>query len=289
MPQSYSAPTPADTPPSLTELNQRMRGYYGASRSELLARQPLVLVAGVSEIKVNSGGVRRQVPVESGVYTALKNYTHLVLGGYGVLAPLMEGTGGDLGPVRTYRGEAEQYRQHLAALPVSESDRALLGRVVEAHARLAGDVVDGGVRGERLRQRFAGLWPVLAPVVRRAGEEHAAAYRKAIAEVRASVPPATWAQAVVVVPSAATARRDNLETAMFVEAFGRDALGKRIFFAENAFGPDAAPAQLGTYLIDQRLARDLFRDPYRMWRDVFSDQARQIAGGTFLPSLPAGR
>jgi hypothetical protein len=84
------------------------------------------------------------------------------------------------------------------------------------------------------------------------------------------------------------ARRDNIEIAAAMSVMGRDVVGTRLLYFENAFTIPAGAAQIGAALADLALGRDVFGDPYRMWRDLLGDVAVAHAGGGFFPETGRG-
>ena len=100
--------------------------------------------------------------------------------------------------------------------------------------------------------------------------------------------PQAWQNCLVSVCGVGFARRDNIEIAAAMSVMGRDAVGTRLLYFENAFTIPAGAAQIAASLADLALGRDVFGDPYRMWRDLFGDVAAKHVGRGFFPETGRG-
>ena len=97
--------------------------------------------------------------------------------------------------------------------------------------------------------------------------------------------PKDWDQALVGVCGVGFARRDNIEIAAAMSVMGRDSVGTRLLYLENAFTIPAGITQLAAAIADRELGQAVFGDPYRMWRDLLGGVATRHAGGGFFPEM----
>jgi hypothetical protein len=66
---------------------------------------------------------------------------------------------------------------------------------------------------------------------------------------------------------------------------GRETVGTRLLYLENAHTIDEGLKCLSAAIADRELGQNVFGDPYRMWRDILGDVASRHAGGGFFPKL----
>ena len=66
---------------------------------------------------------------------------------------------------------------------------------------------------------------------------------------------------------------------------GEEAAGIRLPFRENVLTISDGLKSLASIIVEKDLGQAVFNDPYRMWRDLLADEARQHAGGSFFIQL----
>jgi hypothetical protein len=101
---------------------------------------------------------------------------------------------------------------------------------------------------------------------------------------RATMPAAEWRDLHVLVLGPKLPRAGNLSIQYFQRVMGRDALDRRLLYAEGIFEREAALGLLGTVVIDRALAQAFFGDPARMDRDFLADGARKRLDRLFGPA-----
>ena len=69
---------------------------------------------------------------------------------------------------------------------------------------------------------------------------------------------------------------------------GKELLGERIFYAENINSVEGALGFLQTLVGDSQLSEAVFKDPTRMWRDLFAPVSRQYVSEDFYTELKMG-
>ena len=284
---STAASTADQAAAAAAELNATFRGLYAANRQELLAATPLAALTliGTGEVwRIEFGKAERSYPPIPWI-AVMKGFMHAVIATQATAA-------------RAIRAADPQAAA--AAIP------RLAAAVQEAHGRIAADLppavaapaaaVLAALRG--LADGWAAGRPVAADDVGRAiaavrhefdavlsatGE---AVYDSIVAGLRrceSESDPEGWRRCFVGVCGVGLARRDNVEIAAAMAVLGREAVGTRLLYLENAFTIEAGIALLGAALADRDVGRDVFGDPERMWRDLLGDVAVRHAGGSFFP------
>jgi hypothetical protein len=214
-----------------------------------------------------------------------------MLGFYGVMQPVAAGdrSASQWARVRNYRNliarmpgivlrdpnipaRPARWAVHLLHRLRSDTNNAMLRRN-ETHAQLVRDM-----RTAR---------PIVDRIVTWSGTTYAAAFLNTLRTVRRDAGEAAWKRAWAVVGSSPAATRDNLETGIMMKALGRSSLGHRLFVSQNQFDPPSLLASVSGLYYDQTLARTLFNDPFRMWRDLFAPVTLHLTGAGFYPQPAA--
>jgi hypothetical protein len=98
---------------------------------------------------------------------------------------------------------------------------------------------------------------------------------RAVAQVRAALVAARFAQLHVVVVGAHMAREGEISLQYFEKLFGEPE-GQRVVFAEGLWDETSQLTLLATHLLDSSIGEGFFHDPRRMHRDLLSDAAAQV-------------
>ncbi|HEY3964803.1 MAG TPA: hypothetical protein VGM05_09665 [Planctomycetaceae bacterium] len=286
--QTPGAGNPAEAAPDpIALLNTRFRELYAANREELLAAAPLaaVMLIGTGEVwRLEHGRpVRSYAPIPWIVKA--KGLMHAVIATQATAARLVRAQ--DVAAARadtTRLTEALATAQELIAAALL-ADLAPSARAVMAALRQLADGWGAGrpATANDFSDALQKVQPDLKRVLTAAGE---AVYESVVAGLRkfaSESDPQEWQSCLVGVCGVGFARRDNIEIAAAMSVMGRDVVGTRLLYFENAFTIPAGVVQIGASLADLALGRDVFGDPYRMWRDLFSDVAVAHAGGGFFP------
>jgi hypothetical protein len=280
-----------DAPPLDPEarLNLQFRELYGINRQELWEATPLAALTliGTGELwRVEFGRVVKSYPPPAWI-AKVKGLMHSVIGTQATWARLLRAR-----PLNTGRESASVLATGLSQLvkivptdlPPEVAPQALI--VLEALHELA----DGWAGGkpatpDDLPATMKRVRPDIERVVNVAGE---AIYESLVNNLQALIresKPNDWEQCLVGVCGVGFARRDSLEIAAAMSVMGRDAVGTKLLYLENAFTIPAGMSQLAAALTDRELGQAVFGDPYRMWRDLMSDVAIRHAGGSFFPEM----
>lgn len=282
-----TAAADANVADEAARLNATFRELYGAHRAELLADCPLavLMLIGTGEAwRVEHGkAVRSYAPI--GWLSKVKGLMHGVIATQATGARLARE--GDAGPKieaakRLAASLSHAIEQAPIDLPAEVAKSAV--QVLSALAGLAkgwaetGKSAPGAVHGA--------MQPVMAEldkVLTATGEAVFESVVRGLRTCAAECDPKQWAEAIVGVCGVGFARRDSIEIAACMDVIGREAIGTRILYFENAFTIEAGINVLASALADKDLGRDVFGDPYRMWRDLLGDVAARRAGGGFFP------
>jgi hypothetical protein len=130
--------------------------------------------------------------------------------------------------------------------------------------------------------------PQLERVITLVGQAVYGALRDGFEALRNESDPSDWARCYVGVCGPGQGRRDNIEIAAAMSVMGRDAVGIRLLYLENALTIADGLRFLAAALVERDLGQAVFNDQYRMWRDLLADTAIEHAGGGFFPQLGPG-
>ena len=276
-----------DATDAAARLNATFRELYGANRADLLAECPLavLMLIGTGEVwRVEHGkAVRSYAPI--GWISNVKGLMHGVIATQATGARLARP--GDAGPKieaakRLWTSLAQAVEQ--AAIDLPAEVVAPAAKVLSALAALAkGWAETGKAAPDAVRTAMKPVLGELDKVLTATGEAVFESVVKGLRNCAAESDPQHWSEAIVGVCGVGFARRDSIEIAACMDVIGREAVGTRILYFENAFTIEAGINVLASALADRDLGRDVFGDPYRMWRDLLGDVATRRAGGGFFP------
>jgi len=276
------------TAAKLDALNQEFRRQYGVARAENLAAMPLVIVMATNQVTWVANGKTHVIPTPLVAYNEVKALTHAIIGAYGLGSCLIRN---GISPA-----EREETRKLVANIDqaialtrktsLSPEEQAMLDRVLlNLRTLVAGWITAPSLTQKQLETGLRALRKDTLILVNKRAVVQYRNIAAAFQSIKRSVPPEVWSEALVIGENRPVARRDNLELAPAVKEFGRGALGKRIFFAENVFDAPTAIQVLAGLQIDRELSATFLDDPFRMWRDFLGDVSRKETGGTFYPGL----
>lgn len=275
---------PADV---LARLNLEFRQLYGENRAGLLETLPLAVLTliGTGELwRIEFGKVVRSYPPIPWI-SKVKGLMH------GVIAT--QATGARLASGKDAAKAAEAAKKLLASLteareltvkdlPAQVAPAA--GKVLSALTGLAKSWTEAGKAAPNdVRKAIEPIQGELDTVLTATGE---AVFESVVSGLRQCVresDPKIWADCLVGVCGVGFARRDSIEIAACMSVLGREPVGTRVLYLENAFTIEAGMNVLAAAIADRELGRDVFGDPYRMWRDLLGDVAVRRAGGGFFP------
>ena len=281
----------ADEPPvdPLARLNLQFRALYGVNRQELWEATPLAALTliGSGEIwRVEFGKVIKSYPPTRWI-TKVKGTMHGVIATQATWARLVRGKAlnaarEDASALATGLSEAIKNAANELPAEVAPSARVVLEGLRDM---AAGWAAGKPTNAEDYPATMKRVRPDLDKVVNATGE---AIYESVVRNLQALVresKPKDWEQCLVGVCGVGFARRDNIEIAAAMSVMGRDAVGTRLLYLENAFTIPAGLSQLAAAIADLELGQAVFGEPYRMWRDLLGDVATRHARGGFFPEM----
>jgi hypothetical protein len=283
--EQQAAEAPPTDPAAL--LNREFRTLYGVNREELLNATPLAALTliGTGEIwRVEFGQAVKSYPPPPWI-VRVKGLMHGVIAAQATGARLIRGVDPEAArnaAATLSAGLTDAAKQTATDLPpaVTASARAVL----EGLRALASEWAAGRQpEADEFSETAARLRPDLGRVLTATGE---AVYDSVIRGLQACAHESdteAWNSCLVGVCGAGFARRDNIEIAAAMSVLGRDSVGTRLLYLENAFTIPAGIAQIAGALADRELGNAVFGDPYRMWRDLLGDVAARHVGGGFFP------
>jgi hypothetical protein len=289
--QAPAAQAKAAEPPidPVAQLNLQFRALYGVNRQELLAANPLAALTliGTGEIwRVEFGQAVKSYPPTRWIAN-VKGVMHGVIATQATWARLVRGKSVNAAreaAVALATGLSDAHKNAATDLPaeVAPPARVVLEALREMSARWAGGKPAGA---EEFPATFKRVRPDLDKVLNATGEAIFDSIVRNLQAFARESKPQDWDQALVGVCGVGFARRDNIEIAAAMSVMGRDSVGTRLLYLENAFTIPAGITQLAAAIADRELGQAVFGDPYRMWRDLLGGVATRHAGGGFFPEM----
>lgn len=287
---SAAALAQAGTPDDpIAKLNMTFRSLYGANREQVLEETPLAALTliGTGEIWRVEHGRLAKCYQPNQTLPKIKGLMHAVLGAHGAWSLLLRG------------------RDSTAALQAAKQlNEALSGAIERAAAELPAELAhpalevlaelkklsDGWASGrqataDEFPSALKKVNPQLERVITVVGQAAYAALRDGFEAFRNESRPSEWAQCFVGVCGPGQGRRDNIEIAAAMSLMGREAVGVRLLYLENALTIADGLRFLAAAIVERDLGQAVFDDQYRMWRDLLADTAIEHAGGGFFPQL----
>jgi|GEM_PF-1139327 len=275
---------PAD---AAARLNLEFRQLYGENRAGLLETTPLavLMLIGTGEVwRIEFGKAVRSYPPTPWI-SKVKGLMH------GVIAT--QATGARLARINDAAKAAESAKKLLAMLNQAR-DLAVIDlpfeiapaavKVLSTLTELAKGWAEAGKAApDSLRKAMRPIQGDLDTVLTATGEAVFESVVSGLRQCARDSDPKIWADCLVGVCGVGFARRDSIEIAACMSVLGREPVGTRVLYLENAFTIEAGMSVLAAALADRDLGRDVFGDPYRMWRDLLGDVAVRRAGGGFFP------
>jgi len=289
-PSSF-APEPASLSPDqrIADLNVFFRSLYGANRDALLPEVPLVglTLIGTGEIwRIEYGQiVKCYQPMRAA--PKIKGLMHAVLGAHGAWGLLRRKDGGENARrIATELKEAlaEAIERASTELPAGLAMPAK-GVLAELHQLAARWSSGADATAEDFPNAMERCRPQLEEVIKATGDAVYGALLDGFHAFKNESSAEGWRKCFVGVCGPGQGRRDNIEIAAAMAVMGTDAVGVRLLYLENAPTIPDGLRSLASIIVEKDLGRAVFRDPYRMWRDLLADTAVKHAGTSFFPQL----
>lgn len=283
----------AETPDDpIARLNMTFRSLYGANREQVLEDTPLAALTliGTGEIwRVEHGRLTKRYQPEQ-TLPKIKGLMHAVLGAHGAWSLLLRGR--DSGLALQAARQLNEALGEAIERAASQLPAELAHPAREVLAELK-NLSEGWASGRRATagefpSALKRVNPQLERVIELVGHATYDALREGFEAFRNESSPSDWAQCYVGVCGPGQGRRDNIEIAAAMSVMGREAVGIRLLYIENALTIADGLKFLAAALVERDLGQAVFDDQYRMWRDLLADTAIEHAGGGFFPQLGPG-
>ena len=276
----------------ISELNLIFRSLYGRSRDEFLKDIPLVglTLIGTGEIwRVEYGELVKSYPPIKAIPN-VKGLMHSILGAYAVNNLLQRKNNLDEHKIAGVLSAALEVA--IEAIPL-ELPTELVDPTLVVIRKLK-QLTESWKIGKDLSQSdfTEGLKLVskeLEYVIETVGEMAYHALLQSFQLFKDESSPDEWENCIMGVCGPSQGRRDNIEIAVAMSLMGKDALGSRLLYLENAFTIPDGLKFVAAALVEKDLGQAVFGEPYRMWRDLLSETATKYVGYSFFPELGPSR
>jgi hypothetical protein len=273
----------------IADLNMTFRSIYGANRDQLLTATPLVALTliGTGEIwRVEYGQlVKSYPPVE--MLPKVKGLMHAVLGAHGAWSLVLRKQDANFALQAAMQLNAalgEAIDRVSAELP---DELALPAREVLTELKNLSDAWSSGqeATANQYPAALKRVNPQLEQIIKAVGRAAFSSLRDGFLAFKEDSSPDHWRQCFVGVCGPGQGRRDNIEIAAAMSVMGREAVGVRLLYLENALTIPDGLKFLASAIVEKDLGQAVFNDPYRMWRDLLAETAIEHVGGSFFPQL----
>jgi hypothetical protein len=264
-------------PDFLADLNQAALGAFHEGHQLLLARTSPIIVASLDELILRRNGVEIRERFTPPRYHQLKSIAHLALGIQGAVRPRVgepvdQPVLARLATLRDKASAAAGRLDELGLAPASlERQRRLLAASLALLDRLAAAPVVDGVAIEEYGRTVA---PLLLASAAEAARLQLDGLHSVIRQWRQTLTSEEWNRLHVVVLGSKTPRPGNLQLEYFAYALGRDAVDRRLIYAEGIVDVEDGLQVLAGLLADRAAGRDLFAEERRLERDMMADGAQ---------------
>ncbi|RTL80241.1 MAG: hypothetical protein EKK29_19820 [Hyphomicrobiales bacterium] len=275
-------------PDPVANLNMTFRSLYGANRDQLLAETPLAALTliGTGEIwRVEYGQVTKSYPPAE-LLPKIKGLMHAVLGAHGAWGLLLRNRddASSKAAMQLNAALGEAIERVSAELP---AELAAPAHAVLTELKTLSDAWRSGqeATADQFPAALKRVNPQLEEIIRAVGQACFDSLAGGFQALKDESDPDHWRQCFVGVCGPGQGRRDNIEIAAAMTIMGRDAVGVRLLYLENALSIPDGLRFLAAAIVEKDLGRAVFGDPYRMWRDLLAETAAEHAGGSFFPQL----
>lgn len=268
-----AAQTPDD---ALKALNTAGRDAYAFGRETLAARTSPVIIAHFDDLILYRDGQKTAERFTPVLYHRLKSVSHIALGTVALLGSQRpsDRTGPWRAKLETLRHQARAIGPVLAQADLSDAQRARQEKIVMASLAFIDTVLAEGVPTEAALNHYArGVGSLLLANATDAAKAQLDGLHALMQRWRAGMLPEEWQRLFVVVMGGRQPRAGNLQFSYFVQAMGRQAVDRRLIYAEGLSTPEAAMALLRTIVVDRAVGVAFFDDDTRMERDLLADAA----------------
>lgn len=287
--QQFDLVATGEDPDPIANLNNTFRALYGRNRDSRIKEFPLIglTLIGTGEIFRFEYGqqIRSYSPVES--LPKIKGLMHSVLGAHGAWGLLR--AAGDATEAKYTAATLGKALQEAKSRAIKELPEEIIEPATRVLSELI-DLSDGWRLGkpataDDFPSALVRAQPDLQRVIQFTG---VAAYKSLLTSFQQfhdETNPKELNDYIIGVCGPGQGRRDNIEIAAAAAVMGKDAIGLRLFYLENALTIPDGLKSVASILIEKSLGQAVFNDPYRMWRDLLADAAVEGFGASFFPQI----
>lgn len=274
-------------PAEFDALNGGSRKMYAATRTQVLASIPVVIVVSGDDLVLRKKGTRTVVTVIPADYHALKCIAHTTVGLFAHLSvepdrPLNEER---LKALKDYQALLTATEPAVEKFGFDADALARQKRILARAQKLTATVLaDGKVSGDELTKFCRASREDVVANARDAARAQLLGTHKQVLEWKKDMTAEEWATLTVVIPTTAPARAENTPVQYFARLFGEtNGESRRVVCAESLWDEEAAVNLLGTLRVDGKLGVAMFGDGFRMYRDFMADGARVAIDDILAP------
>ncbi|HEV3120409.1 MAG TPA: hypothetical protein VGY53_00835 [Isosphaeraceae bacterium] len=272
-----NAPGLADAS-ALEAFDLAFRQEYAQARAATLSGMQPIIVVALDNLVLLQGENREEVVVIPPLYHHLKAVSHIPLALFTALAPLkLELLGLErIEDLKHLRELIEAVRQAIGECGFSPED-------LKRQQEIAGtslEFLDGVLAARRFsRQGLLKFTRKMGPLVlanaRAAVILEIDGCHKQTTAWKQALGPEAWSRLRVVVLGSQMPRKGNVAVQYFARCLGTDGESRRLVYAEQSSGEQAALNLLATHQLDSEIGVAFFNDPERMERDLLGDAASE--------------
>jgi hypothetical protein len=277
---------------TISELNIIFRSLYGRNRDAILDDVPLagLTLIGTGEIwRVEYGKlVKSYQPIKT--IPNIKGLMHSILGAYAVNAILQRKNTVDGSKIAGDLGSAFEIAIERIPLEIPEELELPTLVVVRKLKQLTEAWEMGCDLGQTdFSEALRIVSSELEYIIKAVGEISYHSLTQSFQSFKQECSPDEWDNCIIGVCGPGQGRRDNIEIASAMTIMGKEALGCRLLYLENALTIPDGLKFLAAAIVEKDLSQAVFGEPYRMWRDLFSEAATKYVGYSFFPELGPSR
>ncbi len=254
-----------------------MRGSYAEEKARRLAATDPVMVVAFDELIFRHNGTEKRENFTPPLYHQLKGLAHIPLGIYAVLAAPARGEDN-----ATWRPALAALRTQMMAIVPMLDDLKLRRKDLRRQHEIVRDCLGfidmvsaaGRVSQDELHDFTSAIAPAILANAYDASELQLESLHVLVTRWRAELSAEEWNRLYVVVLGPKVARDGNAQLEYFAYAMGRDAIDKRLIYAEGMFTAPQGLDLLGTLVRDRDASDYFFDDPMRLDRDLLADAAQ---------------
>lgn len=261
----------------LAAINNGVRAAYAEEKARRLAATQPVMVVAFDELIFRHNGTEKRENFTPPLYHQLKGIAHIPLGIYAILAAPARGEDN-----ATWRPALAALRtQIMASVPLLD-DLKLPRKDLRRQHEIIRDCLDfidvvsaaDRVSQDELHDFTSAIAPAILANAYDASELQLEALHALVTRWRAEMSDADWQRLYVVVLGPKVARDGNAQLEYFAYAMGREAIDKRLIYAEGIFAVPQGLDLLATLVRDRDASDYFFDDPMRLDRDLLADAAQ---------------